>query len=250
MLMEKKMKKNILVIVLLLNVFFAYSQEFQKTELARAIDKIVSFNSNMNGASYIWTDGRSSALVEENQPADKYEITKINDGDYSTAWVEGKPDDGINEWVIIPVTDEEDDDWNRACDKYSAGKIDKFTVELLVNNGYQASEELYKKNNRVKDAKVSIYAVPYTMGMNSARLTANPDLVCEKTVTFSDEIIFNPIYINSSSFEFSFELPEKYKTNDDYRFYEFYLKIEIKSVYKGTKYSDTCISEMKAKTVH
>ena len=72
----------------------------------------------------------------------------------------------------------------------------------------------------------------------------------EKTVTFSDEIIFNPIYINSSSFEFSFELPEKYKTNDKYCLYQFYLKVEIKSVYKGSKYSDTCISEMQAKTIH
>ena len=245
------MKKTVLGTILLLNTcLLAFSQEFEKTELAKALEEDISFCYSRRDPSYIWKEGRSSALVENNQPADKYEITKINDKDYSTAWVEGKNDDGINEWVIIPVQDELDDDWNNARDKYSAGKIDKFTIEFRVNNGYQESEELYKKNNRVKDAKVSIYAVPYTVGMNSARLTANPDLVFEKTVTFSDEIIFNPIYINSSSFEFSFELPEKYKTDDKYCIYQFYLKVEIKSVYKGSKYSDTCISEMQAKTIH
>ena len=87
--------------------------------------------------------------------------------------------------------------------------------------------------------------------MNSAFLTENPDLVFEKTVTFSDEIIDNPIYINYSDFEFTFELPEKYRSRDeDYHNFELYLKVEIKSVYKGTKYSDTCISEMQAKTIH
>ena len=244
------MKKSISVLLLLLNVFFAYSHEFEKNELAKAIEKIVSFNINMHGDSFVWEDGRSSALVENNQPADKYEITKINDGDYTTAWVEGKADDGINEWVIIPIKDEEDDDLRDARYKYRKGSIDEITVEFSFFNGYQETEDLYKKNNRVKDAKVLIYAVPYTCGMNSAHLTANPDLVFEKTVTFSDEIIFNPIYINYSNFEFTFKLPEKYRTDFEYRFFELYLKVEIKSVYKGTKYSDTCITEMHAKTIH
>jgi hypothetical protein len=247
---EGKMKKLLGLLLVLTNVFFVYSHEFERNELAKAIEKIVSFNINMYGDSFVWEDGRSSALVEDNKPADKYEITKISDNDCSTAWVEGKPDDGINEWVIIPVKDEEDENMEDAIWKYKEGKTDSITVEFTVNNGYQASEDLYKKNNRVKEAEISIYAVPYTVGMNSAHLTANPDLVFEKTVTFSDEIIFNPIYINYSSFEFTFDLPEKYRTDDDYRFFELYLKVEIKSVYKGTKYSDTCISEMSAKTIH
>ena len=96
-------------------------------------------------------------------------------------WEEGKADEGIGEWVIIPVEDED------------------------------------------------AYAQQY-----------------RKAVTLSDEIIENPIYLNWSEFKFSFDLPDQYKdgTPDRHYLYQFYLKLEIQSVYKGSKYNDTCISEM------
>ena len=55
----------------------------------------------------VWEEGRSSALLENEQEYDKYEINKIHDKNYETAWVEGKADEVIGEWVIIPVEDED-----------------------------------------------------------------------------------------------------------------------------------------------
>lgn len=53
-----KMKKVLGFLLVLTNVFFIYSHEFERNKLAKAIEKIISFNSNRFGDSYIWEDGR------------------------------------------------------------------------------------------------------------------------------------------------------------------------------------------------
>lgn len=244
---RKKMKKTVLGLLFVVISTFGYSQsKFNENDFVNAINEVVGFKKQHLAKDFIWKKGRSSALVEKSEPVNKYEISNLHDENCCTSWVEGKSDDGIGEWVVIPV-----ENWDENLNyvyEYSHNNIKQFNVVLEVWNGYQETSDLYKKNNRVKDAKITIYAVPFCTSMEGvSELEANPEVVHEETVQFSDEIFDTPIYLNSSTHKFSFTLPEKYKTQ--YYEYEFYIKVEIMSVYKGTKYNDTCISEMNAKLV-
>lgn len=247
------MKKSIILLSVLALGFAANAQVYERTprkydfelsDIARRITPVLSFNANMHADGWIWKEGRSSALVEKGKPADFYEINKINDEDGEganarTAWVEGVQGDGIGEWVMIPVgTNDSDTRWHFSGN----GEGGNLKVCLSVENGYQQSKDLYLKNNRVKEAKISIYAAAFSAGQDDAYLLWNPDCIHEEVITLCDEIAPEPFYFNSSYKEFFMSLPEKYSTEH----IQLFLRLEIMSVYKGTKYSDTCISNMSA----
>ncbi|MCR5613658.1 NADase-type glycan-binding domain-containing protein [Treponema sp.] len=220
--------------------------DFELSDIAKRITPVLSFNANMHKDGWIWKEGRSSALIEKGMPEDTYEITKINDIDMAmgenntaTAWVEGVAGDGIGEFVIIPVKPWTDEISSKLMNGEAAGQL---YVRFCICNGFQKSLEMYYKNNRIKEAKISIYAAAYSCGENDAYLLWNPDCIFEKTITLNDEVIENPICLNYQIENFPVTLPEKYKD----KHCELYLKLEIRSVYKGTKYSDTCIADMSA----
>ncbi len=247
------MKKSIILLSVLALGFAANAQVYERTprkydfelsDIARRITPVLSFNANMHADGWIWKEGRSSALVEKGKSADFYEINKINDEDGEganarTAWVEGVQGDGIGEWVMIPVgTNDADTRWHFSGN----GEGGNLKVCFSVENGYQQNQDLYLKNNRVKEAKISIYAAAYSAGQDDAYLLWNPDCIHEEVITLCDEIASEPFYFNSSYNEFFMSLPEKYSTEH----IQLFLRLEIMSVYKGTKYSDTCISNMSA----
>ena len=244
------MKKSIILLSVLALGFAANAQVYERTpreydfelsDIARRITPVLSFNRDMHADGWVWKEGRSSALTEKGKSADFYEINKIDDlnmdigeDDTSTAWVEGAEGDGIGEWVIVPV---------KPCNEITEERLSgsrkhrydgDFTVSLFVCNGYQKSLDLYRKNNRVREAKISVYAAAYSAGQDDAYLLWNPECIYEEVITVPDE--------NYSEHDFFMPFPEKYSTE----FCELYLKLEIRSVYKGTKYSDTCISNMSA----
>lgn len=239
---------------------FAFAQEHPRTprkydfalsDMAKRLTPVIGFNKNMHPAGWVWKEGRSSALVEKGKPSDFYEINKIDDENpecegssymipnAGSAWVEGARDDGIGEWVIIPIKPQNDDVAMRLTNCEIRYPLH---VSLDIWNGFQRSLDLYRKNNRVKEAKISIYAAAMSFGQDDAFLLWNPEVVHEEKITLSDEIEENPFCFNSTNADFSFELPEKYRSE----MCELYLKLEILSVYKGTKYSDTCICDMRA----
>jgi hypothetical protein len=217
--------------------------DFELSDIAERLIPVISFNIGKHEQGYVWQEGRSSALTEKRKPADFYEITKITDGDPATAWVEGKKGDGTGEWVIIKI-DAYDGAYDFA-DHYRDTDFDAFTMELSIMNGYQKNKSLYFRNNRVKDAKLTVYAVPIAIGIDDAGIDWNPDVVLEKNVTFSDVYTGAPEG-SVQKMDFTFTLPEKYRTQSTI---EFYLKFEIGDVYRGTRYRDTCVSELSARFV-
>ena len=258
------MKKQITTALMAFAAALAFTQvyprtprkyDFELSDIARRITPVLSFNRDMHADGWIWKEGRSSALVEKGKSADFYEITKLSDTFIdegkiffdepmpipipTTAWVEGVAGDGIGEWVIVPIKPRNDDVEERLANRKIRYPL---TVRLFVCNGYQKSVDLYQKNNRVKDAKISIYAAAMSFGQDDAFLLWNPEVVHEETITLNDDIVVNPICFNTTSAYFTFELPEKYRNE----MCELYLRLEIRSVYKGTKYSDTCICDMSA----
>lgn len=120
-----------------------------------------------------------------------YEPELIRDYDSSTAWVEGKPDDGIGEWV----------------DLTSDSKTIIYAIDII--NGYQASEDLYYANNRIKKIQISF----------SDGTSITEDLA-DHSFGWPDTIF----------------LPEGKVTSS--------VRFTILEVYPGDSYQDTCISEV------
>ncbi|MDD2278287.1 MAG: hypothetical protein PHD06_04290 [Bacteroidales bacterium] len=169
--------------------------------------------------------------VEEEWANYKYGSINLTDGDIKTAWVEGEPDDGVGQSVYISIPNN--------CR----------TINIF--NGYTKSKTLFAQNNRVKRLKLRCY------------LAINP----EGYVTeIADAFLLAPypqdFYLDLKDMDslqtFAFPIfPEEidiFKSQAKKEYLENYtepiiqmaviIQLEIKSVYKGTKYNDTCISEV------
>lgn len=79
----------------------------------------------------------SSSLFSENDV--QYGAKNANDLSYKTAWVEGKPDEGIGEFIEYYF-------------KNDSPRITK----IIISNGYMKSESTWKNNNRVKKLRLYI----------------------------------------------------------------------------------------------
>ena len=153
----------------------------------------------------------SSELNEDKN--DKYAVRNLTDGDPSTAWVEGKKGSGIDEYIKFYCPPEEADMVNI----YSAYKIDS----LGIISGYAKNEEVFYKNNRVKKINIEytndIFREdnPYNMKAQERMEFILKDMMDMQYLVFPE-----PIYMSS-------------------------IKISILEVYKGSKWDDTCVSELR-----
>ncbi len=79
----------------------------------------------------------SSELIIQNK--NKYEAKLANDLSYKTAWVEGKKDSGIGEYI----------------EYFFKNKSPRIT-SIIISNGYMKSDDTWKNNNRVKALKLYV----------------------------------------------------------------------------------------------
>lgn len=128
----------------------------------------------------------SSTLLAENYD---YSVKNVFDQNCNTCWVEGAEDDGLGQSITVHFK-------NKV-------KIN----HLFIVNGISKTNELYLKNNRLKQA----------------------------ILTFDDgnQEIINIEDIYNQKQEISFATHETQSVT-----------ISIKEVYRGSKYQDTCISEL------
>lgn len=138
-----------------------------------------------------------------------YPITNILDKRLETAWVEGVNGDGIGEWLSLDIHTEKE---------YNPSSLAFFGIIP----GYLKSDKSWEENNRIKTALLVI-----------------------KTIAPSDVIQADHYVIVRLKLKdlkqlqiFVVSLYQKYFSFDK----KVWLIIE--DVYKGTKYSDTCISEI------
>ena len=186
-----------------------------------------------------------------------YSACRLFDRDGATAWVEGAKGDGIGEWVLI-------------------GQKKTFPDKIHINNGYQKSESLYLKNGRPKSLGISLY-VAYHLPADVTELGGN--YYC---LPFYDSVLIEgklapanyslrvrdkmetQYFIQSSKKEkiaslkefgdslfeedFGERRTEMLKNSGGYNQYEafwgYIFKLEILDVYKGSKWDDTCISDI------
>jgi len=118
-----------------------------------------------------------------------YNPINLTDGRLDTAWVEGKPGDGIGEWIVVVP---------------SAGKR---VLGFEILNGYHKNKDLFLKNGRVKELEVILP-------------TGH-----RQTITLADQAGPQRImFPRAASVE--------------------WVQLRIRSVYLGTKYQDTAITEL------
>ncbi|MEA1898648.1 MAG: hypothetical protein U9N53_13390 [Bacteroidota bacterium] len=195
----------------------------------------------------IWNE--SSELEDpkaENNEIGKYCACWLFDKDLTTAWVEGVKGDGIEEYVLL-------------------GNEKTLPDKIHINNGYQKSESVYLKNGRPKALKLSLYVAYYLpadfteLGGNFYCLPYSDSILIElkdEMGTQVIELLFDKQEIDSLkklgdlSFnnEFGEIIAERLNSNSDNDWYEefygFIIKLEIIDVYKGSRWDDTCISDI------
>ena len=126
--------------------------EKEKTELNTLLEKygetIESIWDIIEGGCSWYCDGgnylvkSSSSLSSENITS--YIAKNANDLSYKTAWVEGKSDEGIGEYL----------------EYYFKNKSPRIT-KIIISNGYMKSDTTWKNNNRVKKLKFYVNGKEY-----------------------------------------------------------------------------------------
>jgi F5/8 type C domain len=127
------------------------------------------------------------------QSGNVYVPRNLVDDNLTTAWVEGKPGDGIGEWILADF-----------------GAVKKVTAIRLLN-GYHKNVDVFKKNNRVRDAEII-----FSTGKKQPISLQDRDGA-------QDFIMLEPVEAR-------------------------WVQLKIVSVFKGEKFQDTAISEFRVQT--
>jgi len=185
-------------------------------------------------ADTIWKlfQSKQSIIQSSSLHPEKYNARKIFDRNFSTCWAEGSKGFGQGEWVMFH----------------------SFAVFWLYN-GMWRSKALFYANNRIKKMKISFYDI-YARSYSTHNLATmkfetthtvftNVYLLSETVVNLPDGV--SPVEIDKEHDPIPFEIspdnpevPYEKRANDGYLF----CRLEILDVYRGSKYNDTCISEI------
>lgn len=156
----------------------------------------------------------SSSVYEKN--ANDYLPENIADNRLDTAWVEGVKGYGYKEWINVKYEVTTNDEVGFGLD------------ELLISPGFAKTKRLFKYNNRVKTLIL--------ICTNHSKKT-----VVETGVTYLANIRTWRLHFKDENKIHVFRISSPYLIiNDGILEYDFI----IESVYKGSKYDDTCISEI------
>ena len=98
----------------------------------------------IDGGCSWYCGGGNYKIKASSSLGDSYKAEFANDLSYKTAWVEGKKDEGIGEYL----------------EYYFKNDSPRIT-EIIISNGYMKSEETWKNNNRVKKLKLYVNGVPF-----------------------------------------------------------------------------------------
>lgn len=139
-----------------------------------------------------------------------YEASNVYDNDLSTAWVEGAPGPGTGSSLTLDLAP--------YIGNYTSGACAVAKIGLV--NGYAKSKEIFLANNRIKKARMTYY---YAFTDEEREFTSeriSQDINLKDTMDMQYLVFSKPALMS-------------------------YLTFTILDVYKGDKYDDTCISEIR-----
>ena len=222
--------------------YFIYDDERERdAEWEEMLFRSVS----INGSLVYFIVSSELEPVDPFEGLGRYGGHRLFDDDTTTAWVEGVEGQGRGEYII-----------------FSAGE--PFPERLIIHNGYQKSDRLFKMNSRPSILNISLYAGFHLEGHDSeisSRFRLRP--VTGTRVLELDESM------GPQSFDIPFDKDAALKAKDtlallfadDYRQeienlkamcptcdhtprFCFFIKLEIGDVYQGSEWADNCISEI------
>ena len=149
----------------------------------------------------------------------RYSVGKISDGDPKTAWVEGVKGPGIGEVLVVPCLD--------------------LKKPVKIWAGYGKSNAIFKANNRPSVLRLVIVRAEKYGAPQEGYIYENLKVIAEGKVTLEDKNDYQSLQIPDYTPESYFS--QRFNENTEYMYF---LGIEILDIYKGSKYDDTCISEI------
>lgn len=164
----------------------------------------------------------SSTLPSKNN---SYSIDNVIDGDNNTCWVpeRGPKGNGIYEFLIF--------------------KIPYKSQGIRIINGYAKNDKLFKANNRVKQLYLGFIVKrdpqEYDVCKNEHNYSISYQTVSDKIYTLKDTYKLQNVFFKEAIHGFDWDDKEIFKYNKG-----IYLVLSIWDIYKGSKYNDTCISEI------
>jgi len=182
-------------------------------------------------SSYLKASGVAPKIIEDPDggiPEDtdyvnwtcKYSMGNISDNNPSTAWVEGVKGYGIREVLIVPCLD--------------------LTKPVEIWGGYGKSTASFSTNSRPKTVRLIIIQAQMEGATQYGSIYKNLHMVSQSIAELED--------INDyQSLKIPYYKPASYLKIGDQQRYNYFLGIEIMDVYKGSKWDDTCISEIRNK---
>jgi hypothetical protein len=150
----------------------------------------------------------------------QYSAYNLSDGDVKTCWAEGTKESGIGE-IVMTV-------------------IDDINLPVKIWSGYGKSETLYKDNNRPKAVRVFVLVSPCRQVAQVEGQYSDIKVIGKHEVELKDLNGWQKLSLPKPLKNVSLEcpLPEEYQGK------YYFVALEILSVYKGSKFNDTCISEI------
>ncbi len=173
--------------------------------------------------------GASSYLQESADDWRKYHIINLFDQNKDTAWVEGASGDGIGEKVWF--------------------EIEPGMQELIILNGYAKNRNLFLLNNRVQKLDLQVWGgVNHSgsvteMGTIFTAVPLSPVVPVNLQDTPERQSI--PLTLNWKELEQ--KMDSFLSQENDINTYCYFLVLTIRTVYRGSKYRDTCIAEISYK---
>ncbi|HET8859294.1 NADase-type glycan-binding domain-containing protein [Marivirga sp.] len=193
-----------------------YSSTFNNFNLAQPDELEISYSNEVKKLSNYILNHRVNkkyikSITATSQLEGNYEVNNLTDLNYNTAWVEGKNGDGIGEKIVINLED------------YPLAAI-------CLINGYTKNKGTYTTNNKIKKLRIEREIVDYEDST--------------KTNIESREILLDDLEFKEVS---NNNLSEMMSIVEDYG--EGFSRVRkitltILEVHKGSKYSDTCVSEV------
>ena len=124
-----------------------------------AVEDTVLAGENLEDIGYMcslacavwWTVEASSELPP--QSGNTYDAEMLNDGDISTAWVEGEDGSGEGAEILFII-----DDYRIGEEDYEPGDYPLWGITIL--NGYRKSPDVWQANGRVRSALLSLNSNP------------------------------------------------------------------------------------------
>lgn len=206
--------------------------EYSKLDLKRAEEiKLVYDNSAAALTKYISEERipfkyivsmkASSVLKTDEINIYNYEPKNLFDVDLNTAWCEGVKGHGEGQWVEFNF----------------AGNVSVGAIGII--NGYTKREALYYANNRIKKIELDVEYRPGEYDDEKPSGESKKAIQKETTVIDLKQIQFNELNKNVQA-PFISWLADY---DDNYRNVK-KIRLTILEVFPGTKYDDTCISEV------